>query len=165
MALAVKRVRRMRGGAQPPLMRCSDGSYYVVKFQNNPQRLRILAIGGTAWIKGAETGNQRCARGTDREHRGFGDSTGARARILPAWQAIRIAIPGQSSRDGGLRLPSRRTASPAAESHQFLRHAGFDKWTCNTNGRQAIFYRDAGVRVSASDPARYSADQSSGGIR
>ena len=41
----------------------------------------------------------------------------------------------------------------------------FDKWTCNANGRQAIFYRDAGVRVSASDPARYSADESSGGIR
>ncbi|HXA81629.1 MAG TPA: hypothetical protein VNY56_00895 [Methylomirabilota bacterium] len=41
----------------------------------------------------------------------------------------------------------------------------FDKWTCNTNGRQAIFYRDAGVRVSASDPAPYSADESRGGIR
>ena len=32
----------MRGGAQSHLMRCSDGNYYVVKFQNNPQRRRIL---------------------------------------------------------------------------------------------------------------------------
>jgi hypothetical protein len=29
-----------------------------------------------------------------------------RERALPAWQAIRIAIPRQSSRHGGLRLPS-----------------------------------------------------------
>ena len=32
----------------------------------------------------------------------------------------------------------------------------FDKWTCNTNGRQAIFYRDAGAGGAANDPARYS---------
>ena len=32
----------MRGGAQSHLMRCADGHYYVVKFQNNPQHRRIL---------------------------------------------------------------------------------------------------------------------------
>jgi hypothetical protein len=32
----------MRGGAQSHLMRCDDGYYYVVKFQNNPQHRRIL---------------------------------------------------------------------------------------------------------------------------
>ena len=32
----------MRGGAQSRLMRCSDGYYYVVKFQNNPQHRRVL---------------------------------------------------------------------------------------------------------------------------
>jgi hypothetical protein len=32
----------MRGGAQSHLMRCSDGQYYVVKFQNNPQHRRVL---------------------------------------------------------------------------------------------------------------------------
>jgi hypothetical protein len=40
---AVEHVRRMRGGAQSQLLRCSDGEYYVVKFQNNPQGPRILA--------------------------------------------------------------------------------------------------------------------------
>src|ERR1700743_2276178 len=39
--VAVQHVRRMRGGAQGHLMRCSDGHYYVVKFQNNPQHLRV----------------------------------------------------------------------------------------------------------------------------
>jgi HipA-like protein len=43
MVLAVKQISRMRGGAQSHLMRCSDDRYYVVKFQNNPQGLRILA--------------------------------------------------------------------------------------------------------------------------
>ena len=41
--LAVQQVRRMRGGTQSHLMCCSDRHAYVVKFQNNPQHLRILA--------------------------------------------------------------------------------------------------------------------------
>src|SRR5689334_22873583 len=40
---AVQHVRRMRGGAQAHLMRAADGHFYVVKFQNNPQHLRVLA--------------------------------------------------------------------------------------------------------------------------
>src|SRR5258708_5116636 len=42
MIKALEQIRRMRGGAQSHLMRCSDGNYYVVKFQNNPQHRRIL---------------------------------------------------------------------------------------------------------------------------
>jgi hypothetical protein len=42
MLLAIEHIRRMRGGAQSHLMRCSDGNYYVVKFQNNPQHRRVL---------------------------------------------------------------------------------------------------------------------------
>ena len=40
---AVQHVRRMRGGAQAQLMRARDGHFYIVKFQNNPQHLRVLA--------------------------------------------------------------------------------------------------------------------------
>lgn len=42
MPKALEQIRRMRGGAQSHLMRCADGHYYVVKFQNNPQHRRIL---------------------------------------------------------------------------------------------------------------------------
>ena len=42
MLQALEQIRRMRGGAQSHLMRCSDGNYYVVKFQNNPRHPRIL---------------------------------------------------------------------------------------------------------------------------
>ena len=40
---AVEQIRRMRGGCQSHLMRCSDDRYYVVKFANNPQGRRVLA--------------------------------------------------------------------------------------------------------------------------
>jgi hypothetical protein len=43
MVLAVEQVKRMRGGAQAHLMRCANGGYYVVKFQNSPQGLPIPA--------------------------------------------------------------------------------------------------------------------------
>lgn len=33
----------MRGGAQGQLMLGADGNAYVVKFQNNPQHMRVLA--------------------------------------------------------------------------------------------------------------------------
>jgi len=42
MLRALEQIRRMRGGAQSHLMRCSYGNYYVGKFQNHPQHPRIL---------------------------------------------------------------------------------------------------------------------------
>src|SRR2546422_8520998 len=42
MLHALEHIRRMRGGAQAHLLRCSDGGYYVVKFQNKPQHRRVL---------------------------------------------------------------------------------------------------------------------------
>src|SRR5271154_6416436 len=41
--LAGQAIRRMRGGAQSQLMLGADGKLWVVKFQNNPQHLRVLA--------------------------------------------------------------------------------------------------------------------------
>lgn len=40
----------------------------------------------------------------------------------------------------------------------------FDKCTCNTNGRQTIFYRDARARGAVSDPACYSAEMIDNGF-
>ena len=41
--MAVQAIRRMRGGAQSHLMLGADGNAWVVKFQNNPQHIRVLA--------------------------------------------------------------------------------------------------------------------------
>jgi hypothetical protein len=43
MLRAPEQIRRMRGGAQSHLLRCSDGLYYAVEFQSKPQHRRILA--------------------------------------------------------------------------------------------------------------------------
>jgi hypothetical protein len=40
---AVQYLRPFRGGAQAHLLRASDGNWYVTKFQNNPQHIRVLA--------------------------------------------------------------------------------------------------------------------------
>lgn len=40
---ATMQVRRMRGQTKSHLMMCGDGHLYVVKFQNNPQNIRVLA--------------------------------------------------------------------------------------------------------------------------
>jgi hypothetical protein len=39
---AIEQICRLRGGSQAHLMRCSDKHYYVVKFKNNPQSIRVL---------------------------------------------------------------------------------------------------------------------------
>jgi hypothetical protein len=40
---AVEHLRRLRGGAQSHLLQASDGAFYVTKFQNNPQHIRVFA--------------------------------------------------------------------------------------------------------------------------
>src|SRR5579864_7880656 len=39
---SVEFIRRMRGASQPHLLRGQDGEYYIVKFKNNPQHVRVL---------------------------------------------------------------------------------------------------------------------------
>ena len=41
--LAVQAIRRMSGGSQAHLILGEDGNPWVVKFQNNPQHLHVLA--------------------------------------------------------------------------------------------------------------------------
>ncbi|MGH9594456.1 MAG: HipA family kinase [Bryobacteraceae bacterium] len=148
---AVEHIRRMRGGAQSHLMRCSDERYYVVKFQNNPQHLRILA-------------NEML--GTEL----------ARRLGLPAPPFVAVEVGqelialtselvmhlGMSSTPccAGLQFASRYPGDPAAtvafdylpdeqlgeveNLADFLGMLVFDKWTCNTNGRQVVYFREAG---------------------
>ena len=105
MLYAIEQIRRMRGGAQSQLMRCSDENYYVVKFQNNPQHRRILVN---------ELLGTRLAR-----------------RLT-----LHDFLPDEQLR--------------AVENlHDFAGMLVFDKWTCNTNGRQTIFFREEPRRTLA----------------
>src|SRR5579885_957275 len=150
MLRALEQIRRMRGGAQSHLMRCSDGHYYVVKFQNNPQHRRILV--------NELLGTKLASR--------LGLPTTPVAIVHVAEELIRLtpelAMEMPRSRvpcQAGLQFASRFPGDPRrAALHDFLPDeqlravdnlhdfAGmlvFDKWTCNTNGRQTLFLRGA----------------------
>jgi hypothetical protein len=149
--VAVEHVRRMRGGAQPHLMRCSDDGYYVVKFLDNPQHPRVLA---NEWV------GTRLAAGLG----------------LPVPETAVVEVPeelinhtadlaidlGRSRKKvrAGLQFGSRYPGDPnemqvydflpddrLAEVENLSDFVGmlvFDKWTCNTDGRQVVFYRPRG---------------------
>jgi hypothetical protein len=146
MPLAIEHIRRMRGGAQPHLMRCADGEYYVVKFQNNPQHPRILVNELLA--------SQLAARlGLVTPHVSVVE---VRAAMIAASDDLVIQLGrGRVPCRPGLQFGSRYPGRPAERVvydllpdeqlmelenlEDFLGMLVLDKWTCNTNGRQVIF--------------------------
>ncbi len=151
MLLALEHIRRMRGGAQAHLMRCDDGHYYIVKFQNNPQHLKILAneLLGTklAGRLGLPTPQVAVIE--------------VRRELIAATAELVIQLgAGRTACRPGFQFGSQYPGDPARLTvHDFLpdeqlrevenldTFAGmlvFDKWTCNTNGRQAIFFLESG---------------------
>lgn len=151
MPLALEQIRRMRGGAQSHLMRCADNAYYVVKFRNNPQGARILAnellgtrlaarLGlptpevGVIEVRGELIENtdelvMQLGRGRMRCQAGL--QFGSRYPGQPAETVVYDFLPDEQLRE-------------VANLSDFCGMFVFDKWTCNTNGRQAIFYRSPG---------------------
>jgi HipA-like protein len=150
MRLALEEVRRMRGGAQAHLMRCEDDGYYVVKFQNNPQGVKILANELLGTRLAARLGLPTAPAGVVQ----VGEELIAHTEDL-VMQLGRGRAPCRAGRQFGSRYPQ----SPAeAAVYDFLPDEQlrtvsnlsdfcgmlvFDKWTCNTNGRQAVFFRRA----------------------
>ena len=145
---AVQHVKRMRGGAQGHLMRCSDGQFYVVKFRNNPQHLRVLANELLATRLAEHVGLPVPA--TD-----VVEVNGWLVEHTPDLniQLANSTIPCQP----GLQFGSRYVVSPLEgqvfdylpmECLDRVRNLGtfagmlaIDKWTGNANGRQAAFWR------------------------
>ncbi|HZS52147.1 MAG TPA: HipA family kinase [Bryobacterales bacterium] len=146
---AVQHFARMRGGAQAQLLLASDGHYYIVKFQNNPQHRRILA-------------NELLAEVLLR-HLKLPTPPG---EIVEVSEALIAATPALCMEAGGARVPcspglqfgSRYPGDPArvpvydyvpdallrqvVNADCFLGMVAFDKWVSNADGRQAIFFRD-----------------------
>jgi len=154
---AVEFVRRMRGASQPHLLRCEDGGDYVVKFQNNPQHVRVLAnemlAGRLALLIGLPVplpafvevppeliaGNPplELEIGSRREPCAAGLQFGSRFPGIPS-QTLVVDF-----------LPDRLLRRVKDLTPTFLGAFVFDKWTCNCNGRQAIFYRSVDQEGSA----------------
>jgi hypothetical protein len=149
---AVEHVRRMRGGSQAQLLRCSDGGYYVVKFQNNPQGVRILAnellaallaeklglpVPGSAVVDVPpdlvrHTAELVIDRGWQRVPCRPGLSFGSR------WGANQASPSGVGDLYELLSPDQLRRVENLSD---FLGMLVFDKWTGNADDRQAIFVR------------------------
>src|SRR5712671_6218438 len=151
MLLANEQIRRMRGGAQSHLMRCSDGHYYVVKFQNNPQHRRILV--------NELLGTRLAARlGLPVTPVAIVHVSEELIRLTPelCMEMPRARVPCQPGPQFGSRFPGdpRRLTlhdflpdeqlRGVENLHDFAGMLVFDKWTCNTNGRQTVFFTEQG---------------------
>ena len=146
---AVEEIRRMRGGCQSHLMRCSDDRYYVVKFANNPQGRRVLAnelVGASL----AKLLSLPVAHG---------------AVILVNNALVRYSEElyietklGRTPCEAGLCFGSRCPVDPRVQAtydllpstllkrvknlQDFCGMLVFDIWTSNTDSRQAVFVND-----------------------
>jgi hypothetical protein len=152
---ALEQIRRMRGGSQSQLMRCSDGEYYVVKFQNNPQGVRILAnelLGGILAKRLGLPVPETAIVYVD-------------AELIRHTEELVIELGrGRAQCQSGLCFGSRFPRDPAhhdslpavwdllPEGHfrtitnmpDFVGMLVFDKWTGNTDDRQSVFFRNQG---------------------
>jgi hypothetical protein len=146
--LAVQEIRRMRGGAQSHLMLGADGELYVVKFQNNPQHVRVLAnellASRLAALVGLPVPGCEVVEVTDWlvDHSPELDMDLGQNR-----EACKPGLQFGSRLVGGLMpgqlvdyLPEEQLAE-TRNLHEFAGMLALDKWTCNVNGRQAVFHK------------------------
>ncbi|MGH9634989.1 MAG: HipA family kinase [Candidatus Angelobacter sp.] len=150
---AVQHVRRMRGGAQAHLMRADDGHFYVVKFQNNPQHLRVLVNELLATRLAESLGLPVPVT----------EIVGVREWLIKNTQELHIDQAGLSSQcKAGLQFGARFVCDPAegqvfdyipesmfAKVKNVAAFAGMlvvDKWLGNANGRQAVFWKKTNER-------------------
>jgi hypothetical protein len=146
--VATQAIHRMRGGAQSQLMLAADGNLWVVKFQNNPQHLRVLANELIA-TRLAEAAGLTVPK-TDVVEVG---------EWLIAHSAEMFMERGRNTQERckpGLQFGSRFIGAPPSQVVDYLpepqmndlrnlaEFAGMlvvDKWTGNCNGRQAVYER------------------------
>ena len=146
--LAVQAVRKMRGGAQSQLMLGADGDLWVVKFQNNPQHLRVLAneliatrLAEAAGLTVPATDVVEVTQWLIANSRGMVIELphGKSEPYAPGLQfgsRFLGGLPGQVVDY----LPEQRLAE-VRNVHEFAGMLALDKWTGNCNGRQAVFDR------------------------
>ncbi len=147
---AVEFVRRMRGASQPYLLRCADGENYVVKFRNNPQHVRVLAnemlAGRLAQLIGLPVPNPAFVEVPVELVSGnplLEFEIGPRREPCAAGLQFGSRFPGAPGQTLVVDFLPDRLLKSVVKNHPrvFLGAFVFDKWTCNCDGRQVIFYR------------------------
>jgi hypothetical protein len=143
---AVEQTRRMRGGSQSHLMRCSDDNYYVVKFQNNPQHRRILVNELLGTRLAEKMGLPTTPAIVVEVSKKLIDSRDDLVMELPKYRVP--CTPGKQFGSKFFGNPANlRTLDllPGEELPRvknftdFIGMVVFDKWTCNCDGRQCLF--------------------------
>jgi len=155
---AVQQIRRLRGGSQAQLLRGSDGAYWVTKPQNNPQHVRVLANEMLATrlgqllrlplprVTGIEVAQWLIENTADLRIDLSGSSTYWKADLHLA--SLYVADPCQGCVFDY--LPD-NLLEKVTNLRDFARVLVLDRWTCNADGRQAVFSRRArGRSYSAS---------------
>ncbi len=146
--LAVQHIRKMRGGAQGQLMLGADGHAYVVKFQNNPQHLRVLANELMATKLAIAVGLSAPACDVLEVTDWLIDNTqdlevdfGSRRERCRAGHCFGSRLVGGLMPGHLLDYLPEEQLVEARNLEEFAGVLALDKWTCNTNGRQAVFTR------------------------
>jgi hypothetical protein len=145
---AVQQIRRMRGGAQSQLMLGADGHAYVVKFQNNPQHMRVLANELLASRLAAAAGLAAPEAELVDVSSWLIDNTPeleidlgrTRERCRPGLQFGSRLVGGLMPGQVVDYLPEDQLAE-VRNLAEFAGILALDKWTGNSNGRQAVFTR------------------------
>jgi hypothetical protein len=146
--MAIQQIRRMRGGAQSHLMLASDSNLYVVKFTNNPQHVRVLANELLATRLATALGlavppcdvievTEWLIQNTPElnfEQRGGAVPCQAGLHFASRW--VGGLMPGQTVDY----LPQEQLLE-VRNLAEFAGILALDKWTCNINGRQAVFQK------------------------
>ena len=147
-------VRRMRGASQPHLMRGEDGNYYVVKFQNNPQHVRILTnemlAARLALLIGLPVPEPAFVEVPAELIQGNPQlvmEVGARSEPCAPGVQFGSCFPGTPGETVVVDfLPDSMLRKVQGLDSAFPGAFAFDKWTCNCDGRQVIFARSNGER-------------------
>lgn len=145
---AVQHLRRLRGGSQSHLLRASDGASYVTKFQNNPQHVRVLANEMLATRLGLAIGLPMPRVDVIEVSDWLVEHT-PEMRIqvggteIPCQSGKQLASLYAGTEGFGLTVDylPRELLDDVSNLADFARVLVVDKWTCNADGRQAIFSR------------------------
>lgn len=138
----------MRGGAQSHLMRCDDDHFYVIKFRNNPQHMRVLAnellatrlaerVGLPVPVtEVVEVGNWLIKHSPELNFQLAGNVIACEPGLQFGSRYVVNPVEGRVLDWLPVELFDRLRNIDA-----FAGMLALDKWTGNANGRQAAFWR------------------------